>query len=238
MIRVSHLKKSFNGQLVLDDINLKINKGEIFVILGASGSGKTVLLKHLIGLIKPDTGTIEINSVDITKLNERQLLGIRKNIGYLFQEAALYDFLNVFDNVAFPLKEHTHLSKNEIAQKVRWILEMVDLIGSEYKYPSELSGGMRKRAGLARAVVMGSNMVFCDEPTSGLDPIRSKDISDLIKDISVRLGCTMVITSHDIRNAFRIADRLVLIHNGRIIVEGTKESFMKSRDPFVNKFLC
>ena len=237
MIRIEHLFKSFSGQVVLDDINLEVNKGEILFILGESGTGKSVLLKHMMGLLKPDRGQIQINGKEITRLSEKELLKMRKSIGYLFQDAALYDFMNVFENIAFPLQEHTEYDQKTIAQKVKSILEMVDLKGVEQKYPSELSGGMKKRVGLARAIVLDSNVLFCDEPTSGLDPIRSRDISDLIKDVSKKINCTTVVTSHDIGNAFRIADRLVLIHRGKIVANGTQAQLEASSDAFVKEFV-
>jgi len=237
MIKVTHLYKWFQSQLVLEDINLDINEGEILVILGGSGAGKSVLLKHLIGLFKPDKGQVEIRSKDITQLSERELLKIRKNIGYLFQDGALYDSMNIFENIAFPLEEHTSLSSKEIAAKVAYTLELVGLEGVEEKYPAELSGGMRKRAALARAIILGSKILFCDEPTSGLDPILSHDISDLISHISRSLGTTTVIASHDIKNSLRIADRLALIHNGHLIFTGTRRDFEGSDDSRVKMFL-
>lgn len=237
MIRVEHLSKSFSGQVVLDDINLEVSKGEILAILGESGTGKSVLLKHMMGLLLPDRGQIQIDGREITGLTEKELLKIRKSIGYLFQEAALYDYMNVFENIAFPLQEHTEYDQKTIAQKVKSILEMVDLKDAEEKYPSQLSGGMKKRVGLARAIVLDSNILFCDEPTSGLDPIRSRDISDLIKDVSKKINCTTVVTSHDIENAFRIADRLVLIRHGKIVANGTPAQFKASTDVFVKEFI-
>ena len=237
MIEVSGLVKRFNGELVLNDINLTVTQGEILVILGESGAGKSVLLQHLMGLMRPDRGTILIDQQDITRLNEPQLLGVRKKIGYLFKEGALYDFMTIYENVAFPLHEHTRLKENDIREKVRHILGMVDLSGVQERYPSELSGGMKKRAALARAVILDSKILFCDEPTSGLDPILSRDISDLIKNISRTLNCTTVITSHDIRNSFRIADRMVLVHHGKIIIEGTQQQLQSSSDAFVREFI-
>jgi len=237
MIRVEHLFKSFNGQVVLDDINLEVQKGEILAILGESGTGKSVLLKHMIGLLKPDSGHIFIDGKEITQLSEKELLTMRKGIGYLFQEAALYDFMSVFENIAFPLFEHTGYDQPTIEQKVRNILEMVGLEGVEEKLPSELSGGMKKRVGLARSIILDSNVLFCDEPTSGLDPIRSRGISDLIKDVSKKINCTTVITSHDISNAYRIADRLALMRNGKIIAIGTQAQIESSNDAFVREFV-
>ena len=237
MIRIKKLSKSFQDQVVLEDINLEIQEGEILTIFGESGSGKTVLLKHMIGLLKPDEGTIEIDSVDISGLRERELLKIRKNMGYLFQEGALYDFMNVFENIAFPLKEHTRFSSREIAEKVKQILKVVGLEGVEEKYPSELSGGMKKRVGLARAVILNSKILLCDEPTSGLDPLRSRDISDLIREVSKKMNCTTVITSHDVENSFRITDRLALIHKGKIGALGTPGELKKSENSLLKQFL-
>jgi len=237
MIRIEHLSKSFSGQVVLDDIGFEIQEGEILVILGGSGTGKSVLLKSMMGLIKPDSGKIWIDGKEITRLAEKELLEIRKKIGYLFQEGALYDFMNVFENIAFPLAEHTDLDRKAIEAKVKKVLEVVDLEGVDGKYPSELSGGMKKRVGLARSIILGSKILFCDEPTSGLDPIRSRDISNLIKDISKKLRCTTVITSHDIANAFSIADRSVLIRGGKVIAMGTQAQMEASCDAFVQAFI-
>jgi phospholipid/cholesterol/gamma-HCH transport system ATP-binding protein len=231
------LSKSFNGQAVLKDISLDVREGELLVILGESGTGKSVLLKHMIGLLRPDEGRVYIDGKDITRLAERELLGVRKGIGYLFQEGALYDFMDVFDNIAFPLREHTSLDGETIRSKVREILRMIGLEGVEKKYPSELSGGMKKRVALARSVILGSKVLFCDEPTSGLDPIRSRDISDLIRDISRKLRCTTVVTSHDIDNSFRIADRLILIQDGRIAAAGTPAQLQASSNVFVKEFI-
>ena len=237
MIQVEHLYKSFNDQQVLEDINLQVKKGEILVILGESGTGKSVLLKHLIGLLKPDRGNVLIETKDITKMSERELLRLRKDIGYLFQEGALYDFMNAFENIAFPLREHTAFDGKTIREKVRNILKLIGLEGIEEKYPAELSGGMKKRVALARAVILDSKILFCDEPTSGLDPLRSRDISDLIRDVARKLRCTTVIASHDIQNSFRIADRLALLQNGRIAAMGTPSEFKASNNVFVKEFI-
>ena len=237
MIQIANLSKAFGKQVVLDNVSLAIERGEIIVIAGESGVGKSVLLKHIMGLLKPDKGTIHIDGEDITAMSEKQLLKIRKIIGYLFQEGALYDFMNVFENIAFPLREHTKFSGKVIAEKVRNILNVVDLEGIEKKFPSELSGGMKKRVALARAIVLDSKILLCDEPTSGLDPIRSRDISDLIKNVSRKMRCTTVVTSHDITNSFRIADRLALIKSGKIIAMGTKEDLRASKDAFVSEFI-
>lgn len=237
MIEVAHVFKGINGQKILSDISLKVSKGEIMVILGGSGAGKTVLLQHMIGLMKPDAGRIFIGGQDITHLSEKELLLLRRKIGYLFQDGALYDFMNIYENVAFPLKEHTDFDEATIDQKVKEILAEVELSGAMEKLPSELSGGMRKRAALARAVILGSQYLFCDEPTSGLDPILSRDISDLILSISRKLKCTTVITSHDIPNSLRIADRVALMYKGKLVMTGTKKEFLASQDPVVREFV-
>lgn len=237
MIHVQHLFKSFNGQPVLDDVSLQVNKGEILAILGESGTGKSVLLKHLIGLLKPDRGSVLIDSRDITRMPERELLKLRRDIGYLFQEGALYDFMNVFENIAFPLREHTAFDGKTIREKVQNILRLIGLEGIGEKYPAELSGGMKKRVALARAVILDSKILLCDEPTSGLDPLRSRDISDLIRDVARKLHCTTVVTSHDIQNSMRIADRLALLHNGRITAVGTPSEFRASNNVFVKEFI-
>ena len=206
MIKVEGLYKNLGGQPVFEDISFNVTGGEIVAILGLSGAGKTVLLKHLVGLFRPDKGWVVIDGVNIDALSEDQLLKVRCNMGYLFQEGALYDFMDVFDNVAFPLREHTQLKTAQVALRVREVLKLVDLDGVESKFPDELSGGMKKRVGLARAIVLGAKVLLCDEPTSGLDPIRSHDISDLIAHVSRQIGSTTVITSHDVNNSFRIAE--------------------------------
>ncbi|MCR4337347.1 MAG: ABC transporter ATP-binding protein [Candidatus Omnitrophica bacterium] len=238
MIEVKGLTKRFNGgQYVLNHLDLLIKDGEILVILGESGTGKSVLLRHLIGLIRPDQGKVIINDVDITKLSEKELLKLRSNIGYLFQEGALYDSMTVFENLAFPLQEHSQLTEPEIEKKIKAVLDMVDLVAVENQYPSQLSGGMKKRVGLARSIILDSKILFCDEPTSGLDPIRSHDISDLIASISRKMKCTTVITSHDVRNSFRIADRVAILKDGKLKALGTPAELKKSEDPFVQEFL-
>ena len=237
MIKVEGLYKKLGGQPVLEDINFDVKAGEIIAVLGLSGAGKTVLLKHLIGLFRPDRGRVVIDGVDIDSLSEDQLLKVRCNMGYLFQEGALYDFMDVFDNVAFPLREHTKLNSAEIALRVREVLKLVDLEGVESKMPDELSGGMKKRVGLARAIVLGAKVLLCDEPTSGLDPIRSHDISDLIRHVSQQIGSTTVMTSHDVNNSFRIASRLVIINECHIAAMGTAQQLKDSQEPFVQEFL-
>lgn len=237
MIRVSGLFKAFNSQKILDNISFEIKDGEIAVLLGASGAGKSVLLKTLMGLTKPEQGTVEIGGQDITQLAEKDLLPIRKKIGYMFQEGALYDFMNVAENVGFPLREHTNWDADTISKKVSETLGLVGLEAAGGKYPSELSGGMKKRVGLARAIILGSKVLFCDEPTSGLDPIRSREITDLIRNIARKLHCTTIITSHDINNSFRIADKILLIRDGKILAFGTPAQLKASQETFVREFV-
>jgi len=237
MITVRGLSKSFNGKTVLDAIDLEVAAGEIVAVLGPSGTGKSVLLLNLIGLMVPDAGEIYIDGVQVNRLPEHELLKFRCNVGYLFQDGALYDFMTVEENVAFPLREHTALAAAEIKEKVRTFLAMVDLADAGMKYPSELSGGMRKRAALARAMVTSPKVLLCDEPTSGLDPIRSRDISLLIRDLSKKLGCTTVITTHDVKNAFFYADRAIVLYSGRVVAEGVEKELRALINPFVKEFL-
>ena len=205
--------------------------------MGQSGEGKSVLLKQLVGLLKPDSGQIFIGNREITRMSQEGLLGLRKEIGYLFQEGALYDFMTVFENIAFPLREHTVLSKSEISEKVKAILKLIDLKDVEDKYPAELSGGMKKRVALALAIVFECKVLYCDEPTSRLDPIRSRDIMDLIKNVSRAMKCTTVIASHDIQNSFRIADRIMLIHAGKIEAMGSPQELEQSQNKMVKEFI-
>lgn len=236
-IRIVNLHKSFGPQKVLNGINLEIEKGKTTVIIGKSGGGKSVLLKHLIGLIKPDEGEIWINGYDITRLNEKDLNEIRINFGMLFQEAALFDSMDVYDNVAFPLREHTKKSEKEIERIVEDKLKQVGLLRFGDKMPSELSGGMRKRVGLARALALDPETILFDEPTSALDPIISLTILDLIKETQTNLHKTYVVISHDIMGMFRIADRVALLSDGKIIEYGTPIEIRKSRNEVTMEFL-
>jgi phospholipid/cholesterol/gamma-HCH transport system ATP-binding protein len=237
MIKITHLYKSLNQQPVLRDVSLTIQDGEIWVVLGESGAGKSVLLQHMIGLFEPDQGKIEIDGTTVNHFSDAQWLFLRKKTGYLFQEGALYDFMTVFDNVAFPLREHTKDNEREISKKVQHALKLVGLEGVGKKFPPQLSGGMRKRAALARAVILNSKILFCDEPTSGLDPIRSRDIMDLIRDISRHFQATTVIASHDIQNSFRIADRLAIIQDGQMIAQGKPEEIRAMKNDFIQAFI-
>ncbi len=237
MIKVVDLWKSFGEQKVLKGLNLEIEKGKITVIMGRSGEGKSVFLKHLIGLLRPDAGSIYVDGVDITKLSEKAMNEVRKKFGMLFQESALFDSMNVFDNVAFPLREHTKLKEKEIAEVVKKSLAQVGLVGVEEKMPSELSGGMKKRVALARALVLNPQILLFDEPTTGQDPITCKAIEELIRDTHRATGATVVIVSHDIPLSFNLADKIAMIYGGVIVEEGSPEEIRNSDNPVVRQFI-
>ncbi|MBI2068095.1 MAG: ABC transporter ATP-binding protein [Deltaproteobacteria bacterium] len=238
MIQISSLYKSFHGQPVLNGVTLEVPQGGITVILGASGQGKTVLLKHIIGHHRPDRGKVLVDGVDINLLNEREKNEFRKRFGMLYQGAALFDSMTVGENVAFPLREHTKLSEREITLKVGGFLEMVGLNGIEAKMPSELSGGMRKRVGLARAIALQPKIILYDEPTTGLDPITTTQINRLVLEMQKKLRITSVIISHDIESTFAVADQVAMLHEGKIIEVAPPELFRSSRHPFVKQFLA
>jgi len=237
MIRVIDLHKSFGFQQVLKGVNLDLETGKITTIIGGSGSGKTVLLKHLNALILPDRGSVLVDGVDITKIGESALNNIRQKFGVLFQGAALLDSMTISDNVAFPLREKTKLSETEIQKRVEQRLEQVGLAGAGYKYPAEVSGGMKKRAGLARALVMEPEIVLFDEPTTGLDPLLGKSIHQLIRKIHAAFGFTGVIVSHDIPEVFTISDRVAMLANGVIAEIGKTDEFLTSQNPIVRQFV-
>jgi phospholipid/cholesterol/gamma-HCH transport system ATP-binding protein len=237
MIRVVDLHKGFAGQPVLKGINLELETGKITTIIGGSGSGKTVLLKHLNALLTPDRGSVFVDGMDITQLGASALNDIRQKFGVLFQGAALLDSMTIFDNVAFPLREKTKMPEHEIKQKVEERLTQVGLSGMGYKLPAEVSGGMKKRAGLARALVMEPEIILFDEPTTGLDPLLGKSIHDLIRKMHEAFGFTGVIVSHDIPEVFRISDRVAMLANGVIIEIGPTEQFVASSNPMVRQFL-
>lgn len=236
-VTIRDLHKSFGSQKVLDGINLEVETGKITVIIGKSGGGKSVLLKHIIGLLKPDSGEIWIDGAEITHLREKELNVVRKKFGMLFQEAALFDSMNVYENVAFPLREHTRLTEQEIGRIVGERLSQVGLSGFSEKMPGELSGGMKKRVGLARALVLDPDMILFDEPTSALDPIISLTILDLIKETQLNLRKTYVVISHDILGMFRIADKVAMLYDGRIIEHGTPLEIRSSTREETREFL-
>ena len=237
MIEVCNLVKSFGNYKILEGVNLRIERGESVVIIGRSGGGKSVLLKHLIALLKPDSGQVLIDGEDIVPMNERQLLRVRRKFGMLFQGAALFDSMTVAENIAFAFRREQTLSEEEIAHKVAHVLDLVDLPGIETKNPSELSGGMRKRVGLARAIVYQPQIVLYDEPTTGLDPIASDSIDKLILRVRDRLSVTSVVVTHDMRSARRLGQRILMLHDKRIYAAGKPEEIFNSGDPVVKKFV-
>ncbi len=237
MIETRHLSKRFGTHSVLEDISLRIDKGESVVIIGRSGGGKSVLLKHLIGLLKPDQGQVLIEGEDIVPLDERQLLRVRGKFGMLFQSAALFDSMTVFENVGFAFRRDRSLSTTEIHRRVAEVLDLVDLPGIEEKNPAELSGGMRKRVGLARAIVYKPEIVLYDEPTTGLDPIVADSIDRLILRVRDKLDVTTVVVTHDMRSARRLGQRIIMLHNRRVYATGTADEIFNSQDPVVRRFI-
>jgi phospholipid/cholesterol/gamma-HCH transport system ATP-binding protein len=237
VIRVVGLRKSFNGQPVLRGIDLEVPDGSITVIIGRSGGGKSVFLKHLIGLMRPDSGRIEVGGVDLARLRGRALDEVRKHYGVVFQGGALFDSMSCRENVAFPLREKTRLSPADIVTKVDTALERVGLAGVGDKYPEEVSGGMRKRVAIARALVTEPEIVFFDEPTTGLDPVLVNTIHRLIQELHRRSGFTAVMVSHEIPEVFELADRVGMLHEGRIVEIGPPAAIQASSNPIVQQFI-
>lgn len=237
MIETRQLKKSFGTQLVLDGVDLRIESGESVAIIGRSGGGKSVLLKHLIALLQPDSGDVLINGESIVRMNERQLLRIREKFGMVFQSAALFDSMTVAENVAFPLIRKKKFTPGEIEQRVTAALEMVDLPGTQKKNPAELSGGMRKRVGLARAIVYEPQILLYDEPTTGLDPIVADSIDKLIIRVRDQLKVTSVVVTHDMRTARRVGNRVLMLHEKKIYANAAPEELFASQDPVVRQFI-
>lgn len=239
MIRICDLKKKFGTKEVLRGVDLIIPKGETTVILGLSGSGKSTIIKHLVGLLRADSGEIWVDGHEICRADEKTLREIRKKIGFLFQSGALFDSMNVFENVAFPLREHTSMGEKKIIERVRKLLEMVGLRPDEVLnlYPDALSGGMRKRVGLARTLAMDPEIVLYDEPTSGLDPITSDHISQMIMHLQKTLGITSVLISHDIKESFKCGNHFAFLYQGKIIEHGEAEAMRNSTDLCLRQFL-
>lgn len=236
-LEVRHLRKSFGTNRILDDVNLHIAEGEAAVIIGRSGGGKSILLKHLIGLIQPDEGEVLVDGVNIADMDERSLLKVRRQFGMLFQGAALFDSLTVAENVGFVLSRERVHPPAEIARKVSEALELVDLAGTEAKKPAELSGGMRKRVGLARAIIYRPRIVLYDEPTTGLDPVVADSIDKLILRVCEQLRVTTVVVTHDMRSVRTVGERVLMLHQGRIHATGTPDAMFSSTDPLVRRFV-
>jgi phospholipid/cholesterol/gamma-HCH transport system ATP-binding protein len=237
MIQIQGLRKSFNGTEVLRGVDFEVRDGETVVVIGRSGGGKSVLLKHLCGLLRPDSGRVIVDGVDIEPLSERELTPIRKKFGVLFQGAALFDSMTVFENVAFPLRQERKLDESEITKRVERALSIVDLLNAKDKKPAELSGGMRKRAGLARACVANAKYILYDEPTTGLDPVLADHINDLILYTRDQLRVTSLAVTHDMASAYKIADRIAMLHEGRIHAVGTPKEIQTTTDPIVRQFV-
>jgi phospholipid/cholesterol/gamma-HCH transport system ATP-binding protein len=236
-IEFQNIHKSFGARSVLNGVSLSVEKGETMVIMGASGSGKTVMLRHIIGLLKPDDGRIVIDGTDITLFSEEELIPVRRKIGTLFQGGALFDSMTVTENVAFGLREHTTLSDEEIKDKVDDKLELIGLSGIGHMLPAELSGGMKKRVALARSIAVEPEGILYDEPTTGLDPVTGHMISTLIKEMGEKLQVTSVVVTHDVDSTFFIADRIAFLHEGRLIFVGTADEARISKDPHLRDFL-
>lgn len=237
MIEIKNLYKNFNSTPVLKGINLNVPNGGLLALIGRSGIGKSVLLKHVVGLIKPDQGTVLINGVDINDLRGKQLVELRKQFGFLFQGGALFDSFTVYDNVSFPLREKTKLSESQIRERVLHELEHMGLKNDGHKYPAELSGGMRKRAALARALAMDPSIMLFDEPTTGLDPIIGQTILDYIQQCHQRLKFTGIIVTHEVTKVFNIVQQIAMIHSGEIIAQGSPEGIQAQHNPIFDQFV-
>lgn len=237
VIRVNNLVKEFDGRRVIDNLNFEVKKGEILVLMGGSGCGKSTLLRHLIGAMKPTSGSIEIFNQDITKLHEEELNKVRLKFGILFQSGALYNSMTLGENVALPLREHTDLPEETIQIMVKMKLEMVGLRDFEHLLPSQISGGMKKRIGLARAIALDPELMYYDEPSAGLDPIVSGVIDELMIDLNKKMGITSVVVTHEMDSAFRIATRMILLYKGAVVADGTPQEIKNSKEPLVQQFI-
>lgn len=237
MIAFKNVTKTFGGRTIIDNVSFDIKCGEIFIIMGCSGSGKSTMLRLMTGMLKPDSGSIYIKGKDITKITNNEIDEIRKNFGMLFQYSALLDSMTVEENVALPLMEHTNLAESIIKIIIRMKLSLVGLRGFENYYPSQISGGMRKRVGLARAIALDPDIVFYDEPTSGLDPVVAGIIDKLIVDLSKKLLITSVVVTHDMHSVFRIADRALMLHKGKVVEISTPQQIKESSNPVIQQFI-
>jgi len=236
MIRLARVTKAFGSNVVLRDLDLEVPTGQTVAVLGRSGSGKSVLLKHVARLLRPDAGTVVVGDLEISSADEAQVKRARRSMGYVFQFAALFDSMTLGENVGLPLRR-MDVDRSEAEQRVAEVLDTVGLAGLQAKYPSELSGGMRKRAGIARAVVARPRYLLYDEPTTGLDPVTTSVIDELIVRLKRDIDATGIVVTHDIQSAFRVADRVALLHGGRVRAEGTPEEFRASEEPLVRAFV-
>lgn len=238
MIHFRKVVKRFGDRTILNGISFKLNEGEILFILGTSGTGKSVLLKTIVGLLKPDEGEIYVNKQEVSKLSEAEFATVRKKCGMVFQHPALFDSLTIFENVAFGLRKHFKMSESEVKVKVRRALTMVNLTGVENKYPSQISYGMQKRVSLARTVAIVPRILLFDEPTTGLDPITTNAVNTLIEELSHTLGATSIVVSHDMACALAIANKIIVLDKGQIVAQGTPEDMLQSKVPLVEDFLA
>jgi len=238
LIELKNVSKRFGALIVLERLNLQIEAGESVVVIGGSGTGKSVLLKHIVGLLTPDVGEVWFDGNRIDMLSERRLMPVRQRFGFLFQMGALFDSLNVGDNVAFPIIEHTHKPAEEIREMVTQKLAMVGLPGIEQKMPGELSGGQRKRVALARAIALNPEVILYDEPTTGLDPVRADVINQLIIKLRKELKITTIVVTHDMQSAFKIGERIVMLHEGHIVIDGSPREIQQSENPIVKRFVA
>lgn len=237
MIILEHLTKSFKGVKILNNLDIRFDDQKITVVIGMSGGGKSVMLKHIIGLISPDSGKVLVNGIDINALKRKELNEIRKKFGMVFQDGALFDSINVFENIAFPVRRHTKFKENKIRDMVFTMLGEVGLSGQEFKMPSEISGGMRKRVGVARALILNPEIVLFDEPTTGLDPIMSDVINNLILSLHDKFQFTGIVISHNMEGAYKTGDIIAMLHDGHIIQIGTGTEIRNSKNPIVNQFV-
>lgn len=237
IIGIRGLKKSFGRQRVLDSLDLDIARGRTLVVIGRSGCGKSVLLKHITGLVRPDAGEILFEGEDMTRFDRKKLFQMRMHFGMLFQSSALFDSMTVGENVALPLRKHSAMDEDEIMRVVGSKLELVGLTGVQDQYPAEMSGGMKKRVGLARAVVMNPKVVLYDEPTTGLDPIMADVINELIRTLQRELRVTSVVVTHDMKSAYHVGDRIAMLHEGGIIFSGTPDEVRRTEDPVLRQFI-
>ena len=237
LIEIRKLHKRFGRLVVLNGVSLDVEEGQSLVVIGASGTGKSVMLKHIVGLLRPDRGEVWFDGKRIDGLPERDLVEVRKQFGFLFQMGALFDSINVEENVGFPLTEHTRKSKEEIGDLVGQKLALVGLRDTRKKMPGELSGGQRKRVALARAIALGPRVILYDEPTTGLDPIRSDVINELILKLQRELKVTSIVVTHDMQSAFKVGDRVVMLHEGKVVFDGTPDALRASEDPTVRRFV-
>jgi len=237
-IQFVDVKKSFDEKSVLKGVNLSIYKGEIIAIIGKSGCGKSVLLKHIIGLMTQDSGEILISGKNLSDLNKQEQKAFKNKLSYMFQGNALFDSLNIFDNIALPLNENSTFSKSEIKEKVKLRMHQLEIEDIEKQFPSEVSGGMQKRVALARALIINPDIVLFDEPTTGLDPIRKKNVHIMIKEYQAKFGFTAIIVSHEIPEIFFIAQRVAMLDNGKILFEGSQEMLLEYNDPVAKSFIA